>query len=96
MVGQFWLDVVHGIAQSYGFTDTSMMILFVFLFCVSISVCIGIATKKSWKIAVISFFMLLVMCAFLQMIDWIYIVIPLILVSAFIYTRIRGGIGGGD
>jgi hypothetical protein len=82
--------------QQYGFTDTAMLILYVFLFSTSIAVCIGIASKKSWKIAVVSFFMLLSMFALIGAIDWIYIVIPLILVSAFIYTRIRGGATGGD
>ena len=96
MPGQFWLDVVHGIAQSYGFTDTAMLLIFVFLFATSFAICIGIATKGSWRIAVVSFFMLLVMFALLGMIDFIYIVIPLILVSALVYTKIRGGTSGGD
>ena len=70
-----------------GLPPVSTLLIFGLFFAIGVSVALGLRFKNK-MLTVGAFFMMLSLEAFLGIIDWIFMIIPLLLISAFIfYTK---------
>lgn len=91
MVSQMWLDMASGMASQWGLFPEQMLLLIGVFFAIAIAVFVSIELKRnhvnieSKNSGVFAFFLILVIEVFIGMIEWIYFVLPLLLMGTYYF-----------
>lgn len=91
MVATIWLNAVGSMATTLGIDPAAFVYLLAFAFSFGITLAVALSLKKyEQNIALPTFFLMLLVMVFIGAFEWLFLVIPLILIGVY-YLK-----NGGD
>jgi len=92
MPSETYLNMTQGISDKLGFNPEVMLILFAVIISVTMAVAVTQAFQKkgvghSKELGIVIFFSMLGFMAFIEVISWLIVIVPLFLVGMLMYYR---------
>jgi len=84
MTTDLWANITTNYAKLYGISNDSMLLLISLLISIGVGVFLAVELKNK-HLGFVGFFMTFGITAFLGFINWLYFIIPLIVVGALLF-----------